>query len=70
MIAGAHDPRCPASETEQAAALLKDMGVPHDIIIYPDEGHGFRKVHNRVDAYRKRAEFLNMHLDVGKWRLE
>jgi len=66
MIAGAHDPRCPASETEQAAALLKDSGVPHDIIIYPDEGHGFRKVHNRVDAYRKRAEFLNMHLEVGK----
>lgn len=58
MIAGAHDPRCPASETEQAAALLKDMGVPHEVIIYPDEGHGFRQVHNRVDAYRRRAEFL------------
>ena len=64
MIAGAHDPRCPASETEQAAEVLKDMGVPHDVIIYPDEGHGFRKVHNRVDAYRKRAEFLNKHLGI------
>ena len=62
MIAGAHDPRCPASETEQAAALLKDMGVPHEVIIYPDEGHGFRKVHNRMDAYRRRAEFLKRYL--------
>ena len=66
MIAGANDPRCPASETEQAAAILKDMGVPHETIIYPDEGHGFRKVHNRVDASRKRAEFLNKHLGVRK----
>ncbi len=62
MIAGAHDPRCPASETEQAAKSLKELGVPHEVIIYPDEGHGFRKVHNRVDAFRKRAEFLNRHL--------
>jgi dipeptidyl aminopeptidase/acylaminoacyl peptidase len=62
MIAGANDPRCPASETEQAAEILKDMGVPHEVIIYPDEGHGFRKVHNRVDAYRRRAEFLGRYL--------
>ncbi len=66
MIAGANDPRCPASETEQAAALLKDMGVPYDVVIYPDEGHGFRKVSNRVDASRKRAEFLNERLAVKK----
>jgi dipeptidyl aminopeptidase/acylaminoacyl peptidase len=64
MIAGAHDPRCPASETVQAAEMLKSLGVPYEVIIYPDEGHGFRKVHNRVDAYRKRAEFLNKHLGV------
>lgn len=66
MIAGANDPRCPASETEQAAAILTDMGVPHETIIYPDEGHGFRKVHNRVDATKRRAEFLNKHLGIGR----
>ena len=42
------------------------MGVPHETIIYPDEGHGFRKVHNGVDATRRRAEFLNKHLGIGK----
>lgn len=66
MIAGAHDPRCPASETEQAAGVLKDLNVPHEIVIYPDEGHGFQKVDNRVEAYRQRAEFLNRYLLVGK----
>lgn len=62
MIAGANDTRCPASETEQAAAVLKDLEVPHDILIYPDEGHGFRKKENRVDAYVKRIAFLQKYL--------
>lgn len=62
MMAGANDTRCPASETEQAAAVLKELEVPHDIIIYPDEGHGFRKIENRVDAYVKRVAFLQKHL--------
>lgn len=62
LIAGANDTRCPASETEQAAAVLKDLEVSHEIIIYPDEGHGFRKIANRVDAYVKRVAFLEKHL--------
>ena len=66
MIAGAHDPRCPADETEQAAKALKEMDVPHEVIIYPDEGHGFRKTENRVDAYRRRAEFLSKYLGIAK----
>ncbi len=68
MMAGAHDPRCPVDETEQAAAALKDLGVPHEVIIYPDEGHGFRKAENRVDAYRKRADFLSKYLGIAKPR--
>jgi dipeptidyl aminopeptidase/acylaminoacyl peptidase len=62
MIAGANDPRCPASETEQAAAILSDLGVPHEVIIYPDEGHAFHQRHNRVDAMRRRMKFLLRHL--------
>ncbi|MEP7359503.1 MAG: S9 family peptidase, partial [Anaerolineales bacterium] len=64
MVAGANDPRCPADETEQARSALKEMDVPHDIIIYPDEGHGFQQVRNRVDAYRRRAAFLREHLGL------
>ena len=66
MMAGAHDPRCPADETEQAAAALRDMGVPHEVIIYPDEGHGFRKIENRIDAYTRRMAFLKEHLGLAQ----
>ena len=37
MAAGANDPRWRAAETEQAAAALREMNVPHEIISYPDE---------------------------------
>jgi dipeptidyl aminopeptidase/acylaminoacyl peptidase len=66
MIAGANDTRCPASETEQAEAVLKDLGVPHEVIIYPDEGHGFRKIENRIDAYTRRMAFLKQHLGLAQ----
>ena len=62
MIAGAHDPRCPAEETEQAAEALKEMGVPHEVMIFPDEGHGFRKTENKIRAYQARSAFLEKYL--------
>lgn len=58
MIAGAHDPRCPSSETLQARDELRKHGKKADVIIYPDEGHGFLKMDNRVDAYKKNVSFL------------
>jgi dipeptidyl aminopeptidase/acylaminoacyl peptidase len=66
MIAGANDPRCPASETEQAELALQDLGVPYEVIIYPGEGHAFHQKANRVDAMRRRMKFLLRHLRVGK----
>jgi dipeptidyl aminopeptidase/acylaminoacyl peptidase len=64
LIAGRTDPRCPVQETEQVFDLLSARGVPVEITIYEDEGHGFSKVENKVDAYRKRAEFFVRHLSV------
>jgi dipeptidyl aminopeptidase/acylaminoacyl peptidase len=62
MLAGAHDPRCPAAETEQAAAELQRLGKVHDVEIFPDEGHGFLKMKNRVRAYTRQMRFLKKYL--------
>jgi dipeptidyl aminopeptidase/acylaminoacyl peptidase len=64
MLAGCNDSRCPSGETEQAAAILKDLGVPHEVVIYPDEGHYFLKPANRLDAMRRRNRFLLTHLGL------
>ena len=62
MLAGAHDPRCPAAETEEADAELKRLGKVHETIIFPDEGHGFLKLKNKLTAYQRQLRFLKKHL--------
>jgi len=58
LICGAHDPRCPASESIQARDRLVALGKPCDFVLYPDEGHSFLKIENVVDAKRRCIAFL------------
>lgn len=62
LIAGAHDPRCPLEESEQARDELLKLGKPVEFKAYMDEGHGFRKMENRVDAYKRTIAFLEEYL--------
>jgi len=62
LVAGTQDPRCPLSESVQARDALLRLGKPVEFVVYEDEGHSFRKVKNRVDAWKKRATFLEKHL--------
>ena len=63
LICGAHDPRCPASESVQARDALVAQGKACDLVLYPDEGHGFLKTENVVDAEERRVAFLAQVLD-------
>jgi dipeptidyl aminopeptidase/acylaminoacyl peptidase len=58
VIHGANDARVPVSEAEQVAAALGDRGVPCELLVYGDEGHGLAKRANRMDAYPKAVAFL------------
>jgi len=58
LLAGGHDPRCPKSEAQQVADAVKKNGGDADLKIYENEGHGFARVENQIDAYRHVAEFL------------
>ena len=58
LICGANDPRCPASESIAARDALQALGKPVDFHLYPDEGHGFLKTENVVDAELRRIAFL------------
>src|SRR5436189_775253 len=50
ILHGANDPRVPLSEAEQIAAALRSRGVECELVVYPDEGHGFAKRHNIFDS--------------------
>jgi dipeptidyl aminopeptidase/acylaminoacyl peptidase len=59
VIHGRNDPRVPLSEAEQLVARLRERGVPCELAVYDDEGHGLARLANRIDAYTRAASFLD-----------
>lgn len=62
LLAGGHDPRCPTSEAMQVVDAIKKRGGTVDYKIYENEGHGFARVDNQIDAYKRVADFLLAHV--------
>ncbi len=62
LVAGANDPRCPIEESVQAKDELEKYGRDFELLVYGDEGHGFRKTKNKVDAYSKTIAFLEKNI--------
>jgi dipeptidyl aminopeptidase/acylaminoacyl peptidase len=48
VLHGANDTNVPVVEAEQVVHNLKQRGVPVQYVLFPDEGHGWRKVNNRI----------------------
>ncbi len=59
---GANDPRVKQSESEQVVAAMKQKGIDHEYLLFPDEGHGFAKPENRLKFYAAAERFLAKHL--------
>ena len=58
LLAGGHDPRCPKSEAQQVVEAIKKQGGVAEYKVYENEGHGFARVENQIDAYKRVSEFL------------
>ena len=43
VLHGANDTNVPVVEAEQVVDALKKRGVPVEYMLFPDEGHGWRK---------------------------
>jgi len=41
---------------------LKSAGKPYEWLVFPDEGHGFAKMENRVKRYETIEAFLRKNL--------
>src|SRR5262249_32009300 len=50
VLHGANDTNVPVIEAEQVVENLKKRSVPVEYVLFPDEGHGFRKTTNRIRA--------------------
>ena len=58
---GANDPRVKQAESEQIVAAMREAGVEHEYMLFPDEGHGFAKPENRLRFYAAAERFLARH---------
>lgn len=59
---GANDPRVKQAESDQIVQALRERDVPVTYVLYPDEGHGFRRPENRLSFYAITEAFLARHL--------
>ncbi len=62
IMHGAEDKRVPPEESEQVAATMQAQGLPHEYVVYPGEGHGFRRREHRIDCYTRMLDWFNTYL--------
>jgi len=62
ILQGANDIRDPKEEAEQAETILKKEGKIVDAHYYPDEGHGFAKRENQIDAMQRTVDWFDRYL--------
>ena len=68
VVQGANDPRVLQIESDELVAAVKANGVPVEYVVFPDEGHGFRRRENRISASNAYVKFLDTYLkgDISK----
>jgi dipeptidyl aminopeptidase/acylaminoacyl peptidase len=62
ILQGSNDIRDPKEEAEQAETVLKQAGKVVAAHYYPDEGHGFQKRENQIDAMERTVEWFDRYL--------
>jgi len=67
VLHGAHDTNVPVIEAEQVVENLGRLGVPVEYILFPDEGHGFVRVRNRIRAAGAIVRWFTRYLKGGSW---
>ena len=65
VLHGANDTNVPVVEAEQVVESLEAREVPVRYVLFPDEGHGFRKIPNRITSTVAIVEWFDRYLNAG-----
>lgn len=65
VIQGANDPRVIKPESDEIVEAVKKNGVPVEYVVFDDEGHGFSKKKNNIEASGRMLQFLDKHLKTA-----
>ncbi|HUP22737.1 MAG TPA: prolyl oligopeptidase family serine peptidase [Thermoanaerobaculia bacterium] len=70
LVHGDDDRNVPFLETVELVEKLRQHGVEHEILVFPDEVHSFLVHANWVEIFERSAEFLARHLVQAAAALE
>jgi len=62
VLHGANDTNVPVIEAEQVVENLEKRGVPVKYVLFPDEGHGWRKTANRITSTVEIVSWFSRYL--------
>jgi dipeptidyl aminopeptidase/acylaminoacyl peptidase len=62
VVQGANDPRVLQVESDEIVAAVRANEVPVEYVLFEDEGHGFTKRENKIEASEAYLAFLDKHL--------
>ncbi|MFA4897687.1 MULTISPECIES: prolyl oligopeptidase family serine peptidase [Microbacterium] len=58
LLQGEDDRVVPLAQSESIRDALAARGIPHEFVVYPGEGHGFRRAETIIDALERELRFL------------
>jgi len=65
VLQGENDVRVPKEESDQVVSILKQEGRTVDAHYYPQEGHGFAKRENQIDALKRMVAWFEKYMPAS-----
>ena len=66
VVVGDRDGECPAPQSYEFWHALRDAHVPTQLVVYPNEGHGFQDPAHRRDVLYRAVEWFGKYLGTGE----
>ncbi len=66
IIVGDRDGECPAPQSFEMWHALRDQGVKTQLVVYPNEGHGFRDPAHIKDRKERTVKWFAENMPVGQ----
>jgi dipeptidyl aminopeptidase/acylaminoacyl peptidase len=64
-LVGDRDGECPAPQSFEFWHALRDLHVPSQLVVYPNEGHGFTDPAHRRDVLRRTVDWFARYMPSG-----
>jgi dipeptidyl aminopeptidase/acylaminoacyl peptidase len=65
IVVGDRDGECPAPQSYEFWHALRDLHVPTQLVVYPNEGHGFQSPAHRRDVMERAVEWFERSMPGG-----